>query len=214
MELIFYFILGAASIIGGWFIIERGWELRWRKVLPPRVEEAAEQCRTHEDLPRLRGICDTHPSPLSRLLLSAIDHLDWPKAENATALETRARHEVARLERGLVVLEIVVGTAPLLGLVGTIFGLITLFGDMGKFGTEEQQHFANGIAVALNSTLLGLMTAIPALIAWSYYTKKVETFAIELETICDGFLRAHYHEKHAEPADAPRPPRTRRKVEA
>ena len=70
--------------------------------------------------PAARAVREQNPSPLGRLLLFAANHLEWPKAENASSLETAARREVVRLERGLVVLEIIIGIAPLLGLVGTI----------------------------------------------------------------------------------------------
>jgi biopolymer transport protein ExbB len=105
-------------------------------------------------------------------LLTAGDHLDWTKEANVDAVETRARHEVVRLERGLVVLEIVVGIAPLLGLVGTIYGLILLFAELGSTGMTDNSVLAKGISLALNATMLGLITAIPALVAWSYYNKK------------------------------------------
>ena len=100
-----------------------------------------------------------------------------------------ARQEVSKLERGLVILEIIVGIAPLLGLVGTIYGLITLFGNMGQ---AENAKFAQGISLALYATLIGLLVAIPALVAWSYYSKKVETLALEMECVCEEFLRKHY----------------------
>ena len=93
---------------------------------------------------------------------------------------------------GVVVLEVVVGIAPLLGLVGTIHGLITLFGDLGSTGLADNSVLARGIAIALNTTLMGLLIAIPSLVAWSYYTKKVETLAVEMETLCDEFLRRQY----------------------
>ena len=122
MEQLIIILLVLASVIGLTFIIERGLALRWNKVVPENVEKAVETCRSEAELPTLRRICEQNPSPLSRLLLAAADHRDWPKAENIDALQTRARHEVAQLERGLVVLEIVIGVAPLLGLVGTITG--------------------------------------------------------------------------------------------
>lgn len=140
----------------------------------------------------LRQMCQQHNSALSRLLLEAVDHLKWPKAENVDALQTRARHEIARLERGLVVLEIIVGIAPLLGLVGTIAGMMTLFGDIGQTGLTEASRLAQGIALILNATLMGLLIAIPSLIFWSYYSKKVETIAIEMESLCDEFIRRQY----------------------
>jgi biopolymer transport protein ExbB len=150
-------------------------------------------------------VCEQNPSPISRLLLLADRHLNLPREDNAAAVQTRARHEVVQLERGLVILEIVVGIAPLLGLVGTIYGLIILFGGLGEAGLgEENTTLARGIALALNATLLGLLTAIPSLIAWSYYNKKVETLAVEMETLCDEFLRQHYRNiPHDSPATTP-----------
>src|SRR4051812_48497605 len=192
MELLIIILLVGASLAGLTFIIERGLALRWKKVVPPEVENAVANCRGLADLPMLRRICEQTPSPLSRLLLLADKNRDWPREENADALQTRARYEIARLERGLVVLEIVVGIAPLLGLVGTIYGLIMLFGSLGQTGLGDSNALAKGIAIALNATLMGLLTAIPSLIAWSYYNKKVETLAVEMETLCDEFLRRQY----------------------
>jgi biopolymer transport protein ExbB len=190
-----FFILGLllfTSIVGLAFIIERGFALRWGRVVPREIEAAVESCQTPEDVPMLRRVCQQHNSPMSRLLLLAADHLQWPKADNIDAVQTRARHEITRLERGLVVLEIIVGIAPLLGLVGTIAGMMTLFGNVGQSGLPEASGLAHGIATILNATLLGLLIAIPSLIFWSYYSKKVENIAVEMETLCDEFIRRQY----------------------
>lgn len=194
METLVYILLVTTSIVGLTFIIERGLALRWARVLPPRVEAAVEACWKPEDLPRLKQACQQSPSPLSRLLLHAVEHLHWPRAETEDALQTLARHEIVRLERGLVVLEIIVGIAPLLGLVGTIAGMMTLFADIGMVGLHDAAKLARGIALILNATLMGLLIAIPALIAWCYYTKKVELLAVEMETVCGEFLRRLYRE--------------------
>jgi biopolymer transport protein ExbB len=140
----------------------------------------------------LRRVCQQHNSPISRLLLLAAEHLDWPKGEATDAMQSRARHELARLERGLVVLEIIVGIAPLLGLVGTILGMMTAFGNVGQAGQIDPTELAKGISLILRATLLGLLIAIPSLIFWSYYTKKVESVAIEMESLCDEFFRRQY----------------------
>jgi biopolymer transport protein ExbB len=188
-----FVVLVLASIAGLTFIIERGLALRDAKVVPPAVEGALETFRTADDLPMLRRICQQHPSALSRLLLLADKHRNWSKAENTSALETNARQEISKLERGLVVLEIVVGVSPLLGLFGTVYGLIMIFASMGTAGLGDNNKLAQGIAEALNSTLLGLFAAIPALVAWSYYNKKVESHAVEMASLCDGFMRQLYH---------------------
>lgn len=198
MEFIVYGLLILTSIVGLTFVIERGIALRWRRVVPPEVEAAVESCQSPEDVPMLRRVCQQHDSAMSRLLLLAAEHLDWPKAETLDGLQTRARHEIARLERGLVVLEIIVGIAPLLGLVGTILGMMTAFGKVGVAGQVDAAELAKGISLILRATLTGLLIAIPALIFWSYYSKKVEVIAVEMETLCDEFVRRQYRDEHQE----------------
>lgn len=192
MELFVYIILILTSVVGLTFIIERGLALRWGKVLPPSVEAAVRSCATAEEVGMLRKVCEEYPSPLGRILILAGDHLDWPKAETVDAIQTQARHEVLKLERGLVVLEIIVGIAPLLGLVGTIAGMMSLFGGLGETGLSDTAALAKGIGLILNATLMGLLIAIPCLIFWSYYSKKVEAMVVEMETLCDEFLRRQY----------------------
>lgn len=192
----FMWLLCALSVIAVTFILERGWALRRPKVMPPGLLAALE----HADDRQLRGACQASPSPLARLVTGVLDHLRWPKDENVSALEVRARQEVAAMERGLVVLEIIVGIAPLLGLVGTLYGIIPLFSDFGKAVSGDNALLAKGIAAALNKTLAGLLVAVPALVAWSYFNKKVETLAVELEGLCDALIRRHYLSDHP---DAP-----------
>jgi len=209
MEPVVYVLLFVTSVVGLTFIVERGIALRWRRVVPPEVEAAVESCQAPEDVPMLRRVCEQHKSPISRLLLIAAEHLDWPKAEAVDAMQTRARHEIARLERGLVVLEIIVGIAPLLGLVGTILGMMTAFGHVGQAGQIDPAELAKGISLILRATLLGLLIAIPSLIFWSYYTKKVESAAIEMETLCYEFIRRQYREEVQSPKSKVQSPKSK-----
>jgi biopolymer transport protein ExbB len=195
MHSFFIIVLVLTSIVAVTFIVERGLALRWNKVIPPAVRNAVDFYKSPQDLPQLQSICEQNASTCGRLVRFASQHVDWSKSENGELLETRARHEVAQLERGLVVLEIIVGIAPLMGLVGTIYGLITLFGSLNAGAAADNARFAQGISLALNATLLGLLIAIPALIAWSYYSKKVENLTVEMESVCDEFLRKHYHRR-------------------
>ena len=195
METAVYSLLGLTSVTGLGVMLWRAWMLRWGKVTPAKITTALAECRTGDDVENLRDLCGKTPSPLGRLILFAINHLSWPKAENASSLETAARREVVRLERGLVVLEIIIGIAPLLGLVGTIIGMMTVFNDIGEAGLNNASKLAHGISVILNATLIGLLIAIPALVAWGYFSKKVEVIAVEMETLCDEFIRRQYRDK-------------------
>lgn len=207
MEMVAYLLLGLTSVAGLAVVIWRAWMLRWCQVTPPRITEALAECLTPADVPKLRAICEHHASPLGRLLLLAATHLHWPKSENVSSLETAARREIVRLERGLVVLEIIIGIAPLLGLVGTIIGMMNAFAGLGEAGLNNAARLAQSIGDILKTTLIGLLIAIPALVAWGYFSKKVEVFAVELETLCDEFIRRQYAGSLAEPPAAapPRP---------
>jgi biopolymer transport protein ExbB len=187
-----YILLGFTSIVGVAFIVERWWTLRWVRVVPPAIATALLKCHTPDDVQKVVRLCELNPSPLGRLIQLAAERLDWSKADNVDALQTAARNEIVRLERGLVVLEIIVGIAPLLGLVGTIAGMMTVFSDVGQTGLNDAAKLAAGIALILRATLMGLLIAIPALVAWSYFSKKVEVFAVEMEALCDDFIRRQY----------------------
>ena len=126
------------------FIIERGYALRRNSIIPEPLTDSLEHCQTRSDVNTLLRFCQQHEhTPLSRLTSAAIEHLEWAKPDNVEALQTRARHEVSRMERGLVVLEIITGIAPLLGLVGTVFGLIEIFGEMTS-DQVDTARFASG----------------------------------------------------------------------
>jgi len=102
------------------------------------------------------------------------------RSENVEVVETRARHEMVRLEKGLIVLEVIVGIAPLLGLIGAVSGLVHVFSNLGlSSGASDTRQIALGIAEALNATVFGLSIAVPTLIAFSYFSKKVEVMSVE-----------------------------------
>ena len=202
MEIAIYLTLGFTSVVGLAFIVERALALRWGRVVPSRITDALAAFKPRSDLKGLRRVCEQRPSPLGRLVLLAVDHLDWPKEENVDALQTAARHEIVRLERGLVVLEVIVGIAPLLGLVGTIAGMMSVFNDLGQTDLNNATKLAQGIALILRATLAGLLIAIPSLVAWSYFSKKVEVFAVEMEALCDEFIRKVYRDANPAVPDA------------
>lgn len=184
----FLWLLLIMSVVAVAFIIERGWALRSSMIRPEALSKALGVASAED----LRSLALAQPSPLARLVTLMLDHREWSKTDNAEAVQVLARQEVAQMERGLVILEIIVGIAPLLGLVGTIYAIIPIFADFGRAVTGDNALLAQGIAAALNKTLAGLMVAIPALVAWSYYNKRVELLAVELEGLCDGLLRRLY----------------------
>ncbi len=175
----FMAILLVVSIAAGTVIILRSAALRERSILPPALAEEVERLQPGDDLDKLERLISRHPSALARVLNTLLQHLTWSRAEAVEAVQTRARHEVARLESGLVVLEITTGIAPLLGLLGTLSGLVGIFAAVGT----DPVAVARGIAQALNTTIVGLAVAVPSLITFNYFQRRIEVMAVEMESL-------------------------------
>jgi len=181
---VFMIPLLACSIISLMIIIERGVALRRSRLINFNVARAVETLAVGAQPQALAQLVAKDSSSLSRLVATALQHLDEPRAANVEAVQMQARHEVVLLERGLVVLEIVTGIGPLLGLLGTVSGLVHIFQDIGGAGLGDQgMGLARGISEALNTTVMGLVIAIPSLVFWSYYTRKIESVAAEMEAL-------------------------------
>ncbi len=96
-------------------------------------------------------------------------------------VEAAARKELTRLRAGMNILEVIITIAPLLGLLGTASGLVTVFNDVGA--SEDHSGIAKGIAMALSTTIAGLAVAVPSVIAYSYFNRRLETFTARLELL-------------------------------
>jgi biopolymer transport protein ExbB len=187
------------SVVSGAVILVRALALRRNVVMPPEIEREIETIQPGDDaesFARLARVVRSDYSPLARVAQVVLQHLSWPKSENNEAVQTRARHEIVRLESGLFILEIIVGIAPLLGLLGAVSGLVAVFAAFGSDAAAQDPHgIAKGISEALSTTIVGLAIAIPSLIAYSYFSKKIETMAAEMESLIGDLLAKCYHQK-------------------
>ena len=181
---LFMWPLLICSIVALTTIILRGFALREKNVMPLVIESEIERLLPGGSADRLMRIVENDQSSLGRIVRIALQHLRSPRSENVEAVQTRARHEMVILEKGLIVLEVIVGIAPLLGLIGAVSGLVHVFSHLGlSSGASDTRQIALGIAEALNATVFGLSIAVPTLIAFSYFSKKVEVMSVEMETL-------------------------------
>lgn len=203
---LFMWPLLACSIVAVTTIILRTFALRAKNVLPITIESEMERLVPGASPERLARIVHHDPSSLARIVRVALQHLRWPRAENVEAVQTRARYEMVRLERGLVILEVVVGIAPLIGLIGTVSGLIHVFASLGlSAGAADAKRIALGISEALSTTIFGLGISVPSLIAFVYFSKKVEVLSVEMESLVTDLLAKCYYGRVAAPAVATQP---------
>ncbi len=191
---LFMWPLLACSIVSVTTIILRGIALREKNVKPLAIESEIERLVPGASPERLMRIVSYDQSSLARIARVALQHLRGPRSENVEVVETRARHEMVRLEKGLIVLEVIVGIAPLLGLIGAVSGLVHVFSHLGlSSGAADTRQIALGIAEALNATVFGLSIAVPTLIAFSYFSKKVEVMSVEMETLVVELISKCYY---------------------
>jgi biopolymer transport protein ExbB len=191
---IFMWPLLACSIVALTVIILRTLALREKNVLPVTIESEMERLAPGASPEHLFRIVQRDTSSLARIVQVALAHLRWPRAENVEAVQTRARREMVRLEKGLVVLEVIIGIAPLMGLIGTVSGLVHVFASLGvSAGSADPKMIARGISEALNCTVFGLGIAVPSLIAFVYFSKKVEVMSVEMESLVTDLLSKCYY---------------------
>jgi biopolymer transport protein ExbB len=191
---LFMWPLLLCSIVTVTTVVLAALTLREKKVLPLVIESEIERLVPGGSPERLLRIVNDDSSSLAGVVRTALQHLRWPRSENIESVQTRARRELVRLERGLIVLEVVTGIAPLIGLIGTVSGLVHVFSGLGiSTGASDTKGVALGISEALNCTIFGLSIAVPALIGFSYFSKKVEVMSVEMESLVSDLIAKIYY---------------------
>ena len=188
------------SVIGLALVIERFVSLKAGKVLPPQLlEEAIMVSRSGVPSPDVVTQLEQN-SVFGEVLASGFRILNNnPKASEEdlrASLEGAGRVAGSRLQRYLGALATIASAAPLLGLLGTVIGMIEIFGSQGGDGGMgtipgggNPAQLANGISIALYNTAFGLMVAIPALIFWRYFRARVDDYLLAMEIASERFAR-------------------------
>jgi biopolymer transport protein ExbB len=169
------------SIIAAAIVFERLWTLQERRVLPPdltrRVWQLVESGQVND---KVIAALEQN-SPLGRVLAVGLTHRHRPREVMMQRLEDTGRHVVHELERFLNTLGTIAGVSPLLGLLGTVTGIIKAFNAINAGGMGDPRLLSGGISEALVTTAAGLLVAIPALICYRYLRGRVEGIVIEME---------------------------------
>ena len=169
-----------ASVIAVALIIERALTLRHGKILPPTLLDQVVQVYQRQ------GVNDeildklAKDSPLGEVLAAGLRNHKSPRYVMKEAVEEAGRIAAHELERFLTTLGTIATAAPLLGLFGTVIGMIEIFGSQSPTGANPQQ-LAHGISIALYNTAFGIGIAIPALIFYRHYKNKVDGFVVDME---------------------------------
>ncbi len=168
------------SIIAVALIIERSVSLREGKIVPPTLLEQVTSVYARQGLNA--DILDklAKDSPLGEVLAAGLRNEKSPRQVMKEAIEESGRAVAHNLERFLTTLGTIATAAPLLGLFGTVVGMIEIFGSQAPGGTNPQQ-LAHGISIALYNTAFGIAISIPSLIFYRHFKNKVDGFVVQME---------------------------------
>lgn len=169
------------SVLALAVIIERAINLRRDKILKPEIIQTIKTIRSQQDIPVAISKCEVISGPFSNLLRRILTNNHLTREEKYVDIQAAGRQETKSLEKRLLVLEVITAVAPLLGLLGTVLGLEDIFGIISELGLGQAKAFSAGLAQAIRTTVFGLFIAIPSLVAYSYFDKKVDTFVLEME---------------------------------
>ena len=173
--------ISLASLVGLAVIIERFIVLSQHRVVVPEIAEAVETLSASEDMKVAYAICERRPGPFANIVRAGLDHADNDWTVIRDVLQEAGRQEATRLTRRLGVLETVAAVSPLLGLLGTVLGMIRTFAVVSATGLGNPETLSSGISEAMVTTAAGLIIGIPALVAYNWLNGRADRIIFELE---------------------------------
>lgn len=170
-----------ASIVALAIVAERFWSLQTKKIAPPNLVAQIWQWHKANNLDEERLDALVKNSPLGRILASGLQNRQHPRDIMKEAIEETGRQVVHELEKFLNTLGTIAAITPLLGLLGTVIGMIKVFTAITSHGVGNPAVLAGGISEALVTTAAGLFVGIPALFFYRYFRGKVDALVIKME---------------------------------
>ena len=169
------------SVLALAVILERAINIRKDRIIRPELVDVINAIRGPEDIQIVFARCNAIKGPFSNIIKRTISNNHLSREEKVLDIQVAGRQEARSLEKMLIVLEIVTAIAPLLGLLGTVLGMSQVFDVIAEVGLGQTKAFSGGIAQALRTTIIGLTVAIPSLIAYSSFDRKVDNLILEME---------------------------------
>ena len=169
------------AIIALGIVLERYWTLQLKRVIPEDLTSKVWAWVKRDALDQNKIQTLHQGSPLGQILAAGLINRDRDRTIMKDSVEDTGRHVVHELERYLDTLGTIAAITPLLGLLGTVIGMVKVFTAITTHGVGDPTVLAGGIAEALITTGAGLTVAIPALIGYRYYRNRIDSLVVEME---------------------------------
>ena len=173
------FLIIGLSVAMVALIVEHLLTIRARALMPPGLAEKLHQFITAGQFPEADKLCRDNPSFLSYVVSSGLQDIGLGYAAVQKAMEDAAQEQAARLYRKIEYLSVIGAIAPMLGLMGTVWGMILAFSEFAQKANPQVAEFAPGISRALVTTLLGLSVAVPALGSFFLFRNRIDEMVAE-----------------------------------
>ncbi len=173
--------LALASLLALALVIERIIALRKKKIIIPEILAVVNNFSSVKDIDLAKSMCAKFDSPFSNIINLSLEYHDLPKSELRELVEDQGRQEIRKLEKGLVALETIAAISPLMGLLGTVIGMVHVFDVIKDQGIGQTAALSGGISEALLTTVSGLFVGIPVLIAYYYFSSKADDLILDIE---------------------------------
>jgi biopolymer transport protein ExbB len=170
-----------ASIIAAAIFLERLWTLQQRRVLPAELTDKVWKWVEQRQIQDKHIVALQQNSPLGKILAAGLANRHRDRSIIKEAIEDTGRHVVHELERFIGTLGTIASISPLMGLLGTVVGMIRTFNAIETQGVGDPAALGGGIAEALITTAAGLTVAIPALLGYKFLRGRVETLVVQME---------------------------------
>lgn len=189
------YIIIALSIVALAFIVEDFVTLQTNKLVPPDLLDDLEKLLEEESYDDALETCNSEPCLLSNMCAAALDNMENGAETMQKAASSSLEAETVKLHQKISWLQLIATIAPMLGLLGTVWGMILAFGRIAKMdGPPQPKDLAFGIYQALMTTYLGLIVAISCMVCYFYLRNRIVRITMELSDICDDIL-SHFSAK-------------------
>jgi biopolymer transport protein ExbB len=162
-------------------IIYKSMTLRREVIINPDVVKAVEKLVIAKNIPEATAHCKQHESPMTRVLMAGVINYEKSEAELKEILEEAGRQEMPLIRSHLTALSTIASVSPLLGLLGTVVGMISVFATLSQGTTVSPTMLAGGISEALVTTAFGMVIAMPTLAFYNYFLNRMQLLILEME---------------------------------
>ena len=196
------FPLFACSVIAIAIIAERFWSLQTKRIAPPELITQIWQWLRYNQVDKDRIKSLQNNSPLGRILAAGLAERNAPRDITKESIEDTGRHVTALMEKNLHTLGTIAAISPLIGLLGTVVGMIKVFAAITTSGVGNPETLAGGISEALITTAAGLVVAIPSVIFYRYFRGKINRLVVNMEEQAMQLIEILHGDREFDPDEA------------